>query len=323
MSFWKWVRTAASNALADSTCPWPEGMDPAQINDSARGMMAAAAKYRDDIAGAIVTGGTSTAYTVSSYQVFDSLTHLDGAMLAFTPHATSGAAPTLSVDTMTAKPIRAVPGADLLPGVLIQGTPYAVTYNNTDGVFYLRGLFGNPYNVPLAAGMDYWGSTAPNSAFAFPTGQAISRTTYASLFALIGTTYGVGDGTTTFNLPDKTGRISAMKEAAASRLTATYFGGNSANLGAVGGLESNNVLITHTHVNTLNDPGHSHIGVHVATGQNAGGADVNVGTGSHSIDDAVRSNTTGITLTNASAGSAAAHNIVQPTIVCNYIIRVL
>jgi microcystin-dependent protein len=59
--------------------------------------------------------------------------------------------------------------------------------------------------------LDYWGTTTPNSSFAFPTGQAISRTTYAALFALIGATYGVGDGTTTFNLPDKTGRVSAMK----------------------------------------------------------------------------------------------------------------
>ena len=72
-----------------------------------------------------------------------------------------------------------------------------------------RGFYGNPYNVPLAAGLDYWGATAPNSAFAFPTGQAISRTTYAPLFSLFSTTYGSGDGSTTFNLPDKRGRISA------------------------------------------------------------------------------------------------------------------
>ena len=76
----------------------------------------------------------------------------------------------------------------------------------------------NQYNVPLAAGLDYWGSTTPNSAFAFPTGQAISRTTYAALFTLIGTTYGAGDGSTTFNLPDKAGRVPVMKEAAAVRL---------------------------------------------------------------------------------------------------------
>lgn len=40
-------------------------------------------------------------------------------------------------------------------------------------------------------------------------GTAISRTTYADLFTLIGTTYGVGDGSTTFNLPDIGGRMIA------------------------------------------------------------------------------------------------------------------
>ena len=39
----------------------------------------------------------------------------------------------------------------------------------------------NPYNIPLAAGLDFWGTTAPNSCFAFPYGQAISRVTYATL----------------------------------------------------------------------------------------------------------------------------------------------
>src|SRR4051794_31683503 len=78
----------------------------------------------------------------------------------------------------------------------------------------------NPYNVPLGAGMDYWGASAPNSAFAIPTGQAVSRAAYSSLFVLIGTNYGAGNGSTTFNLPDKTGRVSAMYEPGGSvRLT--------------------------------------------------------------------------------------------------------
>src|SRR6185312_8868999 len=76
MTLYRWSQTAAADATADSTINWAEGQPPSSVNDSARAMMAATAKYRDDIAGAIVTGGTSTAYTVSSYQVFDSLAHL-------------------------------------------------------------------------------------------------------------------------------------------------------------------------------------------------------------------------------------------------------
>src|SRR5258708_23397161 len=65
----------------------------------------------------------------------------------------------------------------------------------------------NPYNIPLGSGLPFFLSTAPNSSFVFPFGQAISRTTYATLFALMSTTYGTGDSSTTFNIPDVRGRI--------------------------------------------------------------------------------------------------------------------
>jgi hypothetical protein len=192
------------------------------VNDSGRAMMASLAGYRDDIAGAITTGGSSSAYTVTSHQVFDSLAHMNGQMIAFTPHATNTSwGVTLNVDSLGAKALRGALGVDILPGTIIQGTPYVALYNNSDAAWYLQSFYGNPYNVPLAGGMDFWGATVPNSSFAFPAGQAISRTTYAPLFAIIGTTYGVGDGSTTFNLPDKTGRVSAMKESSATRLTSS------------------------------------------------------------------------------------------------------
>src|SRR5713226_6799005 len=133
MTFYKWSQTASADATADSTINWAEGQAPSSVNDSARAMMAATAKYRDDIAGAIVTGGTSTAYTVSSYQVFDSLAHMDGAMIAFTPHATNGATVTLNVDSLGAKPLRSAQGVELPAGTLIQTAPYVALYNNTDG----------------------------------------------------------------------------------------------------------------------------------------------------------------------------------------------
>ena len=53
--------------------------------------------------------------------------------------------------------------------------------------------------VPLATIFDYWGATPPDK-YLLCYGQAISRTTYSALFSAISTTYGVGDGTTTFNL---------------------------------------------------------------------------------------------------------------------------
>ena len=325
MTLYKWSQTAGNNATADPSINWQEGQAPSSVNDSGRAMMASIAKHRDDVAGAIVTGGTATAYTVTSYEAFDTPTRLNGQIIAFTPHVTNGSTVTLNVDSLGARPLRSAPSTELLAGTLIQGTPYVAVYNNLDAVFYLQSFYGNPYNVPLGAGLDYWGATAPNSAFVIPTGQAISRVTYASLFSLFGTTYGPGDGSTTFNLPDKAGRISAMKEASATRLTSTYFGGNSTNLGAVGGSESHTLttaqLATHSH--GVTDPGHTH-SLNNATnildnlvGNNFQGSNF-LGNGRNI---SANSNTTGITINNAGSGSA--HNNVQPTIICNYIIRII
>lgn len=325
MTLYKWSQVAASDATADSSINWQEGQAPSSINDSARAMMAAIAKYRDDTAGLIATTGTSTAYSMASYEVFDTLAHLHGQVLAFAPHVTNGATVTLNVDGLGAKPLRAAPGAELLAGVLVQGTPYAAVYNNADGAFYLQGFFGNPYNIPLAGGMDYWGTAVPNSCFAFPVGQAISRATYAGLFAIMGTTYGAGDGSTTFNLPDKTGRVSAMKEAAATRLTASYFGGNSVNLGAVGGSESHMLTTAEipSHSHSVTDPGHFH-SYSAHTDAQPKGAGISF-TFLDSLPGALLTNTasaaTGISINNAGGGSA--HAIVPPTIICNYIIRII
>jgi microcystin-dependent protein len=333
MTLYKWSQTASSDATADSTINWAEGQAPSSVNDSARAMMAATAKYRDDIAGAIVTGGTSTAYTVSSYQVFDTLAHLNGHMIAFTPHTTNGATVTLNVDTLGAKPLRTAPGVELLAGTIIQGTPYIATYNNGDGAFYLQGFYGSPYLIPLGAGIDYWGPTTPNSSFALATGQSISRTTYATLFSLFGTTYGSGDGSTTFNLPDKTGRVSAMIEASATRLTSTYFGGNSANLGAVGGLDHHALIAgeiptvtaggsgsatVNSTTNTVLSPSITNWGNGSGitfTAFNPGGATAGTLTSTGSASVSTTSNNTG--------GTSPSHANVQPTIVCNYIIRII
>lgn len=59
--------------------------------------------------------------------------------------------------------------------------------------------------------LPFAGSAAPSD-WLLCYGQAVSRTTYANLFAVIGTTFGVGDGSTTFNLPDLRGRSVAGKD---------------------------------------------------------------------------------------------------------------
>jgi len=331
MTLYKWSQTASADATADSTINWAEGQAPSSVNDSARAMMAATAKYRDDIAGAIVTSGTSTAYAVSSYQVFDTLAHLNGQTIAFTPHTTNGATVTLDVDALGARPLRTSPGAELFAGTIIQGTPYVAVYNNSDAAFYLRGFMGNPYNVPLLGGMDFWDTIAPNSSFIFPTGQAISRTTYSAAFARWGTTYGSGDGSTTFNVPDKTGRVSAMQEASANRLTSTYFGGNSTVLGAVGGGESQTLTAAQIPSITSSQSG---LGVTVTSsvadviqGADAGIFNSGGASSGHTVTSPASSSITStgsinVAVTSNNTGGGA-HRTVQPTVICNYIIRII
>jgi phage-related tail fiber protein len=90
---------------------------------------------------------------------------------------------------------------------------------------------------------DYAGTTAPTG-WLLADGSAVSRTTYASLFAVVGTTYGAGNGTTTFNIPDMRGRVSAMPPGASGRLSTVYSGGmNSIALGGTGGEQAHLLAI--------------------------------------------------------------------------------
>lgn len=341
LPFYNWSLTAASNATADSTVNWAEGMAPSAVNDSARAMMASTAAFRDDISGSIATGGTSTAYTVTTNQVFDSLAHLNGKVVAFTPHTTNGASPTLNVDGLGAKSIRAKSGVDLQSGVLIQGTPYVVLYNSSDAVFYLFGVGPDP-GMPLGSSIDYWGSSAPTTHFALAYGQAVSRTTYATLFSLLSTTYGSGDGSTTFNLPDLRGRVTAGKDdmggSSASRLTSSYFGTSAAALGAVGGDEK--VALTAANIPAGVQSSASNnitvdFGGYLSMTNNSQATVPVASTGSLYTVYAPSGNADW--LLNRTASSATANNIyvtstnagqtnprtVQPTIVANKLIRII
>jgi microcystin-dependent protein len=328
LPFYNWSRTAASNATADSTVNWAEGMAPSAVNDSGRAMMASTAAFRDDIAGAIATGGTSTAYTVTSYQVFDTLAHLNGQIIAFTPHTTNGATVTLNVDGLGAKPLRSAPSVELPAGVLVQGTPYVALYNSSDAAFYLQGFYSNPYSVPIGASIDYWGTTAPNSSFVLAYGQAISRSTYSTLFSLFSTTFGSGDGSTTFNVPDLRGRVvagaDAMGGVAASRLTDAVAGMDS--LGDAGGAQSTTLV-------TANLPPYTPSGS-LTGSQSFGNIQQNSSTyqpqGGGSGVAAFANNVSIVVLGSgfsfsgtAQGGTSTPFTNVQPTIIANKLLRVI
>jgi len=69
------------------------------------------------------------------------------------------------------------------------------------------GALGNVPDATAAGTVVPWGGSTAPTGWLECDGSAVSRTTYADLFTAIGTTYGVGDGSTTFNLPDLRGEF--------------------------------------------------------------------------------------------------------------------
>ena len=111
-----------------------------------------------------------------------------------------------------------------------------------------------PDALPTGSYIQFAGSQAPDG-FLVCNGGEISRTTYSALFAVIGTTYGSGDGSTTFNLPDLTDRFlqgsttsGAVKDAGLPNITGWVDGNNSFSLDAYGGCikTSNKALASNT-----------------------------------------------------------------------------
>jgi microcystin-dependent protein len=150
--------------------------------------------------------------------------------------------------------------------------------------------------VPAGALFPYGGSSAP-SGYLLCDGAAVSRATYAALFAVVGTAFGAGDGSTTFNLPDMRGRIPLgeddMGGTPANRVT-------DAQADTVGGF-----LGAETHVLlTAEMPAHTHAAT-VITGSGILDAGGNYGT----------------TSATGSTGGGGAHNNLQPCLTVKYIVK--
>jgi microcystin-dependent protein len=159
--------------------------------------------------------------------------------------------------------------------------------------------------MPSGSVIPYAGTSTPTN-WLLCAGQAVSRTTYADLFSAISTTYGVGDGSTTFNIPDLRGRVIAgqddMNGSSANRLTGLTGGVDGDVLGGTGGSESHTLSVSEI-------PAHTHYsGLGGESDSTSGGDTIYRPGGASAVN-------TGAT------GGGGAHNNVQPTLVLNYIIK--
>lgn len=146
--------------------------------------------------------------------------------------------------------------------------------------------------LPTGAVQYFANSTAPTG-WLKANGAAVSRTTYATLFAAIGTTYGVGDNSTTFNLPDLRGEF-----------VRGFDDGRGVDSGRAMGSNQAAAFASHTH--SVTDPGHVHSeSTNNGTGGGQGGGGANTGTTGTTTGSA----TTGITIANTGGTETRPRNI--------------
>lgn len=211
--------------------------------------------------------------------------------------------------------------------------------------------------VPIGGLVPYAGTTEPNSSFKFANGQAISRTTYAACFGVLGTIYGVGDNATTFNLPDLRGRFPLgqddMGTSAAGRVTIEDASAPGLTGGAQQVVLTSAQMPTHTHVQNAHthvQNAHTHTGAtnvdqHRHAAANGGQFVLYGGTGeaatmslgsTHSAttytaydehQHTLQVNSTvavnqNATATNQNTGGGQAHPNLPPFLVINWLIRV-
>lgn len=222
---------------------------------------------------------------------------------------------TLRAGTDQAYPIGAIVEAaptaawntDLINALLLQHNQDGTHGALTAASLVLAGTNILNLLTPAGAMMPFAGTVTPTG-WLLADGTAVSRTTYSGLFGVIGTTYGAGNGSTTFALPDARGRILAGKAA-----TGTF-----ATLGGTMGVET----IDSTHAHATDAQGnHSHGGGTGYYASNGGGSDViTTHTGA-----SPPSHYHGISLDGNHGHNVDSRlgvsSIVQPTLVVNQIIK--
>ena len=192
---------------------------------------------------------------------------------------------------------------------------YEATKYDFDGA-NLTGIEGIP-----TATIVPWSSASVPSGFLECAGAAVSRTTYSALFAIVGTTYGVGDGSSTFNLPDLQDNIPMGKSG--TKALASTGGANTVTVtpaGNVGGSTANATLSTaqlasHSHgIDSKQSPPNNEGGARLA--KNRYGTDVTVNSNNAGSGSGHSHN-----MSATFSGTAVNPSVLQPYLTLIYIIK--
>jgi microcystin-dependent protein len=180
----------------------------------------------------------------------------------------------------------------------------------------------------LVGEIKMWGVSSAPTGYLLCNGAAVSRTTYAALFAVYGTTFGSGDGATTFNVPDFRDR---MPIGAGSTYSLAATGGAATTTIATTNLPAHNHGATSTSTSVVTDAGHSHVvGSRDSTADNGGGYAqefVSAPNQANGPNTATSTVTTGITVatttttTTSNTGSGTALTTISPYLGIYYIIK--
>lgn len=165
---------------------------------------------------------------------------------------------------------------------------------------YVSAQSGSGSGIPVGTYLDGAWTTAPEG-YLLADGSAVSRTTYANLFNVIGTTYGAGNGSTTFNLPDSRGRVLVDKTTSGTFNT----------LGKKGGSETHTLTVAEM-------PSHQH-----SLRRFTGDADDFLGGSSapYGLDSSWAASGTQYTNIMSPSGGNQPHNNIQPYIVVTRVIK--
>lgn len=215
-----WSLTPASNASADSAINWAEGMDPDQVNDSARQMMTRVAEVLDDIAPTRSTTGTGNAYAVVTAAV-TSGAYNDGEIIACIVDRANTSACTLNSNGRGAVAWRPEVGREFAAGELRANQPVLSFYRSASNEFL---AVGSGYHVNamtsgaltqsvvgrlMKIGTPYLSMSATvetGSIRLTQTTQTLNKADWPELSSwLSGQSFPWGSTSTTFNLPPAAG----------------------------------------------------------------------------------------------------------------------